>query len=144
MTTQVNFQDLLDAFEWVGSGEAAGVDCEAYVSKETGVIHWLGEGVPEDPPEDIDDASKYVPVPDKRDFDLGKSLALRFVEENLPASYERVAQYFRSRGAYSRFKDELERHGQLHAWHEYEQKATEEALREWSEMHGFVLEPASS
>src|SRR2546423_7002393 len=140
MSTRVSLQDLLLAFEWIGSGEGAGVDCEAYVSRATGVIHWSGEGVDEEPPEDIDDESKYVAVPGKHDLELGRSLALRFVEERLPDSYERVKQYFREKGAYSRFKAEVDRAGQLEAWYEYEQQAIEEALREWGEENGFVLE----
>jgi hypothetical protein len=140
MSTSVNLQDLLAAFEWIGAGEAAGVDCEAYVSRATGAIHWSGEGADEELPEDIEDETKYVAVPGKSDLELGRSLALRFVEERLPDSYELVHQYFRKKGAYSRFKAELERAGQLEAWYEYEQRAIEESLREWGEENGFVLE----
>jgi hypothetical protein len=140
MNTPVKYQDLLDAFEWIGSGGVAGTDCEAYVSRATGVIHWAGEGIDGEPPDDIDDESLYVSVPCKYDFDLGRPLALHFVAENIPDSYECVYQYFGKKGAYSRFKDELERTEQVEAWYEYEQRAIRKALSEWSEESGFLLE----
>lgn len=139
MTTHVSYADLLAAFEWVGASEVAGVDGQAYVSKATGAVHCVGEGIDEDPPENLDDESRYVAVPSRSELDLGRSLALRFVREQLPDSYELAHQHFRARGAYSRFKALLERAGQLDAWYEYEQQAIEEALREWGEEHGFVL-----
>ena len=49
-----------------------------------------------------------------------------------PSSYETVSNFFRQRGAYGKFKDLLERKGQLEAWYEFEAKATELALREWA------------
>ncbi|MDR2172908.1 MAG: hypothetical protein LBE32_01685 [Burkholderiales bacterium] len=140
MNTRINLQDLLDAFEWVSSGEVTGVDCAAYVSRATGSIHWSGEGIDEELPDDIDDGSQYVAVPGKHELGLGRSLALRFVTENIPDLYERVRQYFRKKGAYSHFKAELDRAGQLEAWREYEQRVIQETLHEWSEEHGFLLE----
>jgi hypothetical protein len=139
MSTRLSFDELLAAFEWVSAGEAAALDCNAYVSTVSGKVHWSGEGVDEELPEDIEDGSVYVAIPRKAEFDLGRSLALRFVEEHLPQSYETVHQFFRKRGAYSHFKALLERAGQLEAWHEYEQKAIEEALRQWSEEHGLTI-----
>lgn len=141
MNPRVSLEELLAAVEWVSAGEAAALDCNAYVSKATGQIHWLGEGVDDDLPEDIEDGSVYVAVSHKSELDLGRTLALRFVEARLPHSYETVHQYFRNRGAYSRFKTLLERAGQLEAWHNYEQNAIEEALREWCEVNGLTRSP---
>jgi hypothetical protein len=139
MSACVSLEELLVAFEWVGAADAAALDCDAYVSKLTGKVHWSGDGVDEELPEDIEDESIYVAVPHKSEFDLGRSLALRFAEDRLPHSYETVYQYFQKRGAYSRFKTLLERVGELEAWHRYEENAIEEALRDWSEEHGFML-----
>jgi hypothetical protein len=140
MNTRINLQDLLDALEWVSAGEATGADCAAYVSRATGRIHWSGEGIDEELPDDIDDESKYVAVPSKHDLDLGRSLALRFVAEKIPDSHERVRHYFGKKGAYSHLKAELDRTGQLEAWYEYEQRVIEEALHEWSKEYDFLLE----
>lgn len=60
MRVSVSLNELLAAYEWVSSGEAAALDCEAYVDRHTGSIHWLGEGIDEEPPEDIEDASLYI------------------------------------------------------------------------------------
>jgi hypothetical protein len=138
MSARVSFEELLTAFDWVSAGDAAALDCSAYVSKRTGKVHWVGDGVDEESPEDIEDGSVYVAVPHKSELDLARSLALRFVEAHLPRSYETVYQYFRKRGAYSRFKALLERAGQLEAWHRYEQNAVEEALRQWCEEQGLT------
>src|SRR5882672_6628473 len=123
----------------VSAAEAAAADCEAYVSRVTGTVHWSGEGVDGELPEDIEDESLYIAVPHKSEFGLGRSLALRFAEEHLSASYDVVCEYFRKRGAYGRFKSLLENAGQLEAWHQYEQAATEQALREWCEENGLDL-----
>ena len=138
MSVLVDLDELLAAYEWVSAGEAAAVDAEAYISRIDGQIHWCGEGVDEEPPEDIEDGTAYIAVLRKSELDLGRSLALRFAEEHLPRSWEEVDGYFRQRGAYSRFKSLLERVGQLDAWHQYEQAATEEALSEWCAENGFT------
>jgi hypothetical protein len=141
MNIHVNREDLCAAVEWISSGEITGADCQAYVNRITGAIHWAGEGVDETLPDDIDDGSRFVEVPSRHDLELGRELVLRFVAENIPDLYERVYQYFRKKEAYSHFKAELERAGQLESWYEYEQRAMHEALREWSEENGFLLEP---
>ena len=139
MSVSVSLEELLAAYEWVSAGEAAAFDCEAYVSRATGKLHWCGEGIDEEPPDDIEDGSLYLAVPHKTEFDLGRSLALRFVEERLPREREAVRECFRRRGAYSRFKALLAHACQLDAWHQYEQAATETALREWCAENGFTL-----
>jgi hypothetical protein len=141
MNIPVSLDELVSAHEWVSAGEAAGLDCAAYVSKLTGKVHWCGEGVDEEPPDDIEDESLYVAVPHKTEFDLGHSLAIRFVEEHLPRERETVREYFRQRGAYSKLKSLLIHVGQLDAWHQYEQAATEIAMRQWCTENGFNLVP---
>lgn len=141
MSVPLSLDELQSAQEWVSAGDAAAVDCEAYINRATGQVYWCGEGVDDEPPEDIEDGSLYIAVPHKSEFDLGRSLALRFVEEHLPRELDTVYEYFRKRGAYSKFKSLLDRVGQLDAWHEYEQAATETALREWCEQNGFALVP---
>ena len=139
MSVSVKFDELFAAYEWVSGGEGLGMDCEAYISRAAGTIHWCGEGVDEALPEDIEDGTLYIAVPRKNEFDSGRSLALRFVEEHLPRSRETVHEFFRKRGAFSKFKSLLASSGQLDAWHEYQEAATESALREWCEENGFAL-----
>ena len=85
----------------------------------------------EEVPEDIDEDEDYVRLPDKRELDLGKRLALRFVDEHLPDDFRRAQDIFSRRGAYARFKDLLAHRSALDQWYEYERKATERALRQW-------------
>lgn len=134
----MELEELINAFEWVSAGDTASAGCEAYVSILTGKIHWVGEGVEEDAPEDIDDGTLYIAVPHKNELQLGRSVAIDFVKVNLPEFYETVYGYFRNRGAYSRFKELLEREGQLEAWYRYEQNAVEEALCLWCEENDLV------
>jgi hypothetical protein len=137
VSTPVSLEDLLAAFDWISAGDSAAIECAAYVSKATGRVHWSGEGIDDELPEDIEDGTIYVAIPDKSELELGRSLALRFVEDHLPHEYETVYQFFRRRGAYSHFKSLLERAGQLQAWHAYECNAIEDALLDWAEQHGF-------
>lgn len=78
-------------------------------------------------------------MPHKSEFDLGRALAIRYVEEHLPRSREVVVEFFRKRGAFAKFRSLLERHGKLDAWHEYETKFIENALRVWCEEYAFEL-----
>ena len=139
MSVPVSLDEVFNAYEWVSTGEVAALDCEAYVSRATGAVIWCGEGADEEPPEDIDDDSLYIAVPRRNELHLGRSLAIRFVEEHLPPSREAVYGFFRKPGAYAHFKSLLAHAGQLNAWHAYEQAAIENALGEWCEENGFVL-----
>ncbi len=134
----MKLDDLLAAYEWVSSSPG---DSEAFVSRVTGNVHWSSStmGLDEELPEDIEDGSIYVAVPNKHDLNLGKRLALRFAEEQLGDSYHAVADFFRQRGAYRRFKDMLEREGCLEAWYAYEAEATQRALREWAAEAGLSI-----
>ena len=108
LSASVKFDDLLAAYEWVSSSPG---DSEAFVSRVTGDVHWSSSTMELDDelPEDIEDGSIYVAVPNKHDLNLGKTLALAFAEEQLADSSQTVANIFRQRGAYGRFKDLLER-----------------------------------
>jgi hypothetical protein len=132
--TSVNFNDLLDAFLWVSG--AAPDEYEAHISRLTGKIYWVGLadfGIKEELPEDIGNPDLYIGIPHKNDLDLGRSLVFRFTEAYLPESCDLVYGFFRKRRAYANFKDLLVQKGQLEHWHDYENKATEQALREWCE-----------
>lgn len=139
----MRFEDLLAAYEWVSSSPD---DSDAFVSRITGNVHWSSSllELDDELPEDIEDGSIYVVVPNKHDLNLGKNLALAFAREQLADSYQTVADIFHQRGAYGRFKDLLERKGQLQAWYEFEAKATEVALLEWAVEEGLSIMAGSS
>jgi hypothetical protein len=131
------FDQILLAFEFVG-GAALG-EHEAFVCRRTGKIYWRSDSFGEDEldelPDDIEDAEKYLAIPDKRELGLGKSLALDFAREFLPADFAEVRYIFGKRGAYQKFKALLTRRRALERWDDFESKATERALREWCELN---------
>ena len=132
MNTRVKLSELVEAFEWVSA--TGPFDNEAYVSRASGRV-WLVSDLDdagEEPPEDIEDESLYLVVPSKNELDLGRSLAFRFVKEQLPEDYERVRDFFGRAGAYGRFKNLLGERDYLEAWYAYEAKGIEEALRTWA------------
>ena len=127
----VKYEDLSAAFDFVSF--AAPMEHHAYISIDTGTIYWISELNPldEEVPEDLETSDRYIPIPHKNDLDLGSDLALRFAEAELPDRYNSVAQLFRHRGAYARFKELLASEGSLDKWYAFEAESTERALRDW-------------
>lgn len=145
MSFTVPYTELEDAYQWV-SADPSG-DQGVYISKTTGQAYWqsgdgaFGDEEEADLPDDLDDPDRYWSVPNKHDLDLGNQLVYRFAEDHLTEAQQReVRGIFRKRGAYRVFKNELDRWGQLDAWHAYEAQAVETALREWAEEQGMPLE----
>ncbi|MBC2710411.1 MAG: hypothetical protein HGJ94_05250 [Desulfosarcina sp.] len=116
-------------------------DNYAYLNKETGEAFYVSEyGDSDELPEDIEDNEKYIEVPHKNELDLGRNLVFDFVGSQLPDDFDRVQGIFRSRGAYRRYKVLLDSRGMLQAWYDFEQRATESALRKWCRDNGIQLE----
>jgi len=126
------YDDLSEAFAFVSF--AAPFEHRAFVSLDTGAIHWISETSPIDDeglPGDLETSDRYIAIPHKNDLDLGNNLALRFAEEQLPHRYASVEDFFRHRAAYARFKDLLAAEGCLEKWYAFEAESTEQALRDW-------------
>jgi hypothetical protein len=66
-----------------------------------------------------------------------------FAREFLPDELDEIQRIFHKRGAYARFKDLLQRKKALDRWYDFENKATEAALREWCEINGITIEPGA-
>lgn len=129
---RVKYQDLSASFDFVCGG--APFEHEAYISLDTGAIHWISESYPideDDVPDDLETSDRYIAVPHKNDLDLGSRLVLDFVAAELPDRYDDVQAMFQRRGAYARFKDLLAAHGCLDKWYAFEAASTEKALKEW-------------
>ena len=127
----VTYEDLSAAFDFVSF--AAPMEHQAYISIDTGSIHWISEvdSLEEAIPDDLETSDRYIAIPHKNDLDLGSDLALRFAAAELPRLFDRVEQFFRHRGAYARFKDLLASEGCLDKWYAFEAQSTERALRIW-------------
>lgn len=133
-SAKVDAQELLDAFDFVSAGYPG--DNEAYICIETGHIfcNSIAAGLKdEDFPDDAEDSDRYIAVPHKHEFNLGRHLALAFAEQEIPDDYDVVASFFQRRGAYGRFKDLLYARSKLERWYAYEAEATSAALRQWCE-----------
>jgi hypothetical protein len=135
----VKLDALEDALRFVGGGGDFGN--AAWVCRQTGAVLCHSDDTDDfDPlPDDIDDEARYVPVPDQHELELGKPLALEFARTQLPACYEQVREIFSHRVAYARFKDLLQRHQSLDAWHQWETEQTRLALRAWCADNGITL-----
>ena len=136
----VSYDDLSMAFDFVSY--AAPMEHSAYVSLDTGKVYWTSdssEAFDEEVPDDLETSDRYLAIPHKNELDLGRRLALRFVEQALPARYDQVEGFFRRQGAYARFKDLLEREGVLEGWYSFEAAAVESALRQWCAENGLEL-----
>ncbi|HJX33834.1 MAG TPA: UPF0158 family protein [Desulfatiglandales bacterium] len=135
---KIKFDEIENAFLYVSMTPMLGN--QAITSKETGEIFYISEmGDSDDLPDNIDESNDYIEIPHKNDLDLGKNLVFRFVSEYLPEEYNRVAQIFRREGAYSRYKNLLERKGLLDQWHKFENDAQSKALREWCKENNIDL-----
>ncbi|MBT3206252.1 MAG: hypothetical protein HOM14_02145 [Gammaproteobacteria bacterium] len=131
----INYKDIELAFDFVNFGQP--YEHEAYLNLYTGETYWHSEigDNEEELPDDIDDETKYIPLPHKNDLNLDKKLVLKFAYQYLPDDAEKVENIFGHKGAYSRFKDILETKGKVEEWYEYESKAAEKALREWCKIN---------
>jgi hypothetical protein len=137
-----SFQDILLAFEFVASS-SDGLH-QAILCRRTGKIYSHSEfsdleEFNDELPDDVEDDDKYIAIPDKRELDLGKPLALDFAREVLPDDFDEVRYMFSRRGAYKKFRTLLIRRNALDRWYDFESKATEQALREWCELNSIEV-----
>lgn len=133
------FEDIVDALETASQAPTGGIDIFYHIS--TGKIYYdfvMGDNI-EPLPDDIDDVTSYLRLPDYREIGLGRPLALAFAEEHLSQrDCDRVYAFFSRSGAFARFKDLLEDRGVIDAWYQYEHQAIEQAAREWCEEHSIA------
>jgi hypothetical protein len=133
----VNFKEILEAYELASMANSGYGTVEVFLCRESGKIHWRYDefsGLEEhndELPADIDDEEKYIQLPDKRELDLGVVLVMDFARKVLPEDADDISDMFRKRGAYARFKQLLTRRRALERWYEFENEATERALRQW-------------
>jgi hypothetical protein len=136
---KVRFFELLDALEFVSFD--ATDEHSAYINPDTGAIFYVSAEIEleDEAPDDLETSGRYIPVPHKIDLNLGRDLALAFADTELPDQYNTVVGFFRSKGAYGRFKDFLGARNLLDKWYAFEARATEEALRLWCQENNIEL-----
>ncbi len=122
----ITFDQIEDAFIFVSMDQQ--YTHNAYLCKDTGQMFYTSDmGDSDELPEDIDDP-KYISIPHKNDFDLGRDLVMEFASEFIPKDIDRVYSFFRHRGAYSRYKEFLLEKDLLDKWYKFENERQEAAL----------------
>lgn len=126
---EVPFSAIEDAFYFVSS-QSYGM--EAYLCTNTGQLYYRSEmGEIDELPEDFEESDCYIRIPHKKELDLGRRLVDRFMVQKAPDLSEEVAQIFRRKGAYARFKLLLQSNGLLEAWYQFENDETKRAIKQW-------------
>ena len=127
----ISFDDIENAFYFVSSDQE--FTNSALLCRETGEIFYDSGliGPEDDFPEDIEDPDKYISIPHKNRLGLGKDLVIEFSSRYLPEEIDRVYSIFRKKGAYSKYKQLLDKKGLLDKWYEFEDERQKAALREW-------------
>ena len=135
----ISFSNIDEAFFFVSMAQISMNN--AYLCKETGEIFYTSEmGDSDELPEDIDDQDKYIAIPHKNELDLGKVLVIEFTSKFLSEELDEVYSIFRHKGAYSRYKELLERKGVLEDWYKFENERQELALKKWCRENDIEIE----
>jgi hypothetical protein len=135
----ISFDDIENAFLFVSMDQK--FMNNAYLCKETGQIFYTSEMYDSDElPDDIEDPKKYIAIPHQNELELGKALVFEYVSKHLPSEFDQVESIFRKRGAYSRFKDLLDKKGYLDKWHKFEDERRRNALKQWCLENNIELE----
>ena len=133
LTKQKKFIEIYDAF-WFVSGAGYGEN-SAIMDKNTGQSYFQSDYCDMDEMEQLADEdfdpAIHISIPHKNDLDLGRNLVFKFVEQFMTDDYEKVAQIFRKKGAYSRYKYLLDSRGMLEQWYDFENQSEQFALLEW-------------
>ena len=93
----VSMKDIQEAFEFVCAG--GGGEHEAFLCRQSGKVYCHSELCDDLDilPDDIGDSEKFLQIPDKRELDLGKPLALDFARQFLPGDFDDVRQQQKGR-----------------------------------------------
>jgi len=94
---KIKYSDIEYAFDYT-SAAGFGMN-QAYVDRENGKIHVHSDEYDnfEELPGDIDNEDKYILMPHKNDFDLGRDLVFEFFYQELPDEMETIHSIFRKK-----------------------------------------------
>ena len=134
----MKYEDIELLFDYVGSVRR--FERSAYLNRRTGESYLTSElGDSDELPDDFDESDDYLGIPHRNDLDLGQMLVFEFVGQRLPSAIEQVRDFFERAGAYSRFRDLLERNGLLDEWHKFEADRARAAILAWCEENHIEL-----
>jgi hypothetical protein len=127
----IDYSSLEMAFEFVS--DEYGEENAAYLDRLSGEIHYDSDDSEEVLPDDLFTDDKYVEIPSKQGFGLGKPLVIDFTQQYLSSELNVVYGFFSSRGAYAKFKTLLEKRELLQTWYTFEEVALKKAILKWCE-----------
>ena len=122
--------DTIDiAFEFANADDRSN---EAYLDRHTGQsLFFSSSGDSDEEPDDFDDTTRYVAIPDTRDFGMSSQLAIRFATEVVPSLLEDVRDAFRRRGGFRRLRELVEQNDLLYSWYAYEAEHERAIIIQW-------------
>lgn len=134
----MKYDDIENAFLFVSG--AAPYEHTAMICTQTGRVYLRSElsGFDEIP-EEANGSDSWLEVPHKNELGLGRELVFAYTRERLPADLDQVRSIFGRKGAYSNFKDLLEKRGILEEWFEFENDRLKEAILEWCRVVGIEV-----
>ncbi|MCG9628396.1 UPF0158 family protein [Vibrio mediterranei] len=125
----LSLSDLESAIEFASDGTSLG--SEVFIDRHSGVLHYIGDGVEEPMPDDLRSNDKYIQVPTMQELCLGRTTAIRFARDYIPEDYNLICSYFNNRGAFAKFKAQIEYRGKLEDWYQYQERAFRMAVINW-------------
>ena len=130
---KIKFKDIKDAFEHISFAPMYSIT--AFLNLQTGEIHFFSDDFEhEELSENIDDFldnENYIEIPHETELNLGSNIVFKFTSIHLSGEIEKVHQFFRRKGAYSKFKGLLEQRNLLDEWYSFESEIQTKALLEW-------------
>jgi len=125
----INFSEIEDAFLFVSSDQR--FMNTAVLNRKTWEIFYRSELSGEDDfPEDVE-SEDYIEIPHKNDLNLGRDIVFEFVFKYIPEKANDVETFFRRKGAYSNYKNLLDKLNLLDKWYKFEDERTKTVLLQW-------------
>ncbi|HFI2462738.1 TPA: UPF0158 family protein [Streptococcus suis] len=134
------FQDVIDALQMISQGDRyyydSRIDELVYLSvEETGLE--VREGLEEEIEEDV--AGRFVGLPTYYDFNPYTFMELYISDLTDGDLSDRLSRAIRGRGAFRRFKNELERCDRLEEWYAFETQCYKELVLDWCQENEIAI-----
>ncbi|HGK7343872.1 TPA: hypothetical protein ACJ51Y_000290 [Streptococcus suis] len=134
------FQDVVDSLQMISQGDRyyydSYLDELVYLSvEETGLES--REGLEEEIEEDV--AGRFVGLPTYYDFNPYTFMELYISDLTDGDLSDRLSRAIRGRGAFRRFKNELERCDRLEDWYVFETQCYKELVLDWCQENEIAI-----
>lgn len=134
------FQDVIDALQMISQGDRYYYDSriDELVYLSVGEFRLESrEGLEEEIEEDV--AGRFVGLPTYYDFNPYTFMELYISDLTDGDLSDRLSRAIRGRGAFRRFKNELERCDRLEEWYAFETQCYKELVLEWCQENKIAI-----